>query len=124
MSKLRLITAALVVALLAVGTTVAYAGTKTIKIGDNWFVSPTKNNTTVKISEGSRIKWKWSGFDEHNVRLKSAPSGVKKSKFKISERSTGTRTTSKLTKPGLYKFICSIHDYDNQVVKVRVKASG
>ena len=123
MSKLRLITAALMAASLAVGTTVAFAGTKTIKIGDNWFVSPTKNNTTVKISKNSRIKWKWSGSDEHNVRLKSAPSGVTKSKFTISERSTGTKRTSKLTKPGLYKFICSIHDYDNQIVKVRVKAN-
>jgi plastocyanin len=122
LSKLRLMLAAVVVASLAVGSTAAIAGTKTIKIGDNWFVSSTSSNPAVKISKGSKVKWTWTGFEDHNVRLKSAPSGVKKSRFTISERSGGSKTSPRFTKSGTYRFICEIHDYDNQKVTVKVKS--
>jgi len=122
MSKIWTMIAALA-ALLAVAATVSAASTTTIKIGDNWFVSSSKNGTVVKLSKGSRIKWHWTGESGHEVRLKSAPSGVSKSRFKISERDSGTRTSPVLTKPGTYKFICPIHDYDNQGVTVKVHGS-
>lgn len=122
MSKLRMIVAALMAASLAVGVSTAFAGTKTIKIGDNWFVSASKNDTTVTVTKGSRIKWKFTGDEGHEVRLKSAPSGIKKSKFKVGERSSGSRSSPELTKPGTYKFYCPIHDYDNQKITVKVKA--
>jgi plastocyanin len=129
LSKLRLITAALLAASLAVGTSIAFAGTKTVKIGDNWFKKDTESTQTVKINVGSRIKWKWVGSDEHDVRLHSAPSGVKKSNFKAGERSEGTKRTRKFTVPGTYKFYCSIHDdkwgeggYDAQRLTVKVKS--
>jgi plastocyanin len=122
LSKLRLISAVLVAASLAVGTTAAFAGTKTIKIGDNWFISSSKNGTTVKVSKNAKIKWDFTGDEAHEVKLKSAPDGVTKSKFKVSERTSGTKTSPKLTRVGTYKFYCPIHDYDSQKVTVKVKA--
>jgi plastocyanin len=120
LSKLRLMSAAVVAASLAVGSTAAFAASKTIKIGDNWFVSSSKNATTVKVAKGAKITWKFTGEEGHEVRLKSAPAGVKKGTFKVGERTSGTKTSPKLTKVGTYKFYCPIHEYDNQRITVKV----
>jgi plastocyanin len=121
LSKLRLFLAAIVAASLAVGATAALAGTKTVKIGDDWFVSSTKSNPSVTISKGSKVKFKWTGEDTHNVTLKSAPSGVTKSKFKIDDRSSGSKSTPTFTRAGTYKFVCTIHEAEGQKVTVKVK---
>jgi plastocyanin len=122
LSKLRLFFAALMVAALAVGATAAFAGTKTVKIGDDWFVKSDQTKTpVVKISKGSKAKFKWTGSDTHNVTLKSAPSGVTKSKFTFGDRSTGSKTTPKFTKPGTYKFVCTIHEEEGQKLTIKVK---
>ena len=127
MSKLRLISAAVLAASLAIGTSVALAGTKPVEIGDNWFAKDTESTQTVKIYVNSRIKWKWVGFEEHNVRLKSAPDDVTRSKFNISSRIEGSRRSKKFTVRGTYKFYCSIHDdkwgegYEAQRVTVKVR---
>jgi plastocyanin len=114
--------AAVVAASLAVGANAAFAGTKSVKIGDDWFVKSDQTTTpVVKISKNSKVKFTWSGVDTHNVTLKSAPSGVTKSKFTFDDRSTGTKTTPKFSKPGTYKFVCTIHEVDGQKLTVKVK---
>jgi plastocyanin len=121
MRTLRLILVAAVAVAAATTATVASAGTKTIKIGDNWFVDDKGGTKTVTVTEGATIKWKWTGDDEHNVRPLKVPAGVKKSRFKASTRVTGT-FSRKVTVPGTYKFECSIHDYDGQFMTLKVRA--
>jgi plastocyanin len=78
--------------------------------------------TSVKIHKNDKVKWKWqANFDVHNVTLKSAPKGVKKSKFRSQTSSSPTyRFTKKFKKPGKYHFICTIHPVEMQMdVKVR-----
>jgi plastocyanin len=79
--------------------------TKTVTVGDD-FYSP----TTQTIKKGDKVKWAWNGTtsDQHNVTLKTAPKGVRKSDFRSATASSGS-FTKKFLKPGKYHFICTIH---------------
>ena len=88
------------------------AKSTTITVGDN-FYSPTAKT----ISKGSRAKFKWTGSNRHNVRLKKGPGKKFKSK---TTRSNGVNFTRKFKKRGTYKIFCSIHpDQMNLTLKVK-----
>jgi plastocyanin len=97
------------VAVLAAGVMARTTKPKVVQVKDD-FYSPVK----VKIKKGHKVKWQWGDdFDTHNVTLKTAPTGVKKSKFR--SQTTGSPTyhfTRKFTKPGKYHFYCTIHPFD------------
>jgi len=113
---------AAVVALLALGAGAASAGTKTVKIGDNWFVRSDASSTpTVTVTKNSTVKWTWVGDSEHDIRASSVPSGEKKSRFRASARSTGS-FQRKMTVVGTYRLYCSIHDYEPQKMVLKVRA--
>jgi plastocyanin len=105
---------ALMVAALAVVAVGAIAGvgfarssqTKVVKVADDFF-SPGR----VSIHKYDKVKWKWTPvFNNHNVTLKSAPRGVRKSRFRSQTTSNPDyRFTRKFRKPGTYRFICTIH---------------
>ena len=92
------------------------ASKKTVKVGDNYF-SP----KSLTVSKGTTVTWKWPGFDEagdvHDVKLKSAPKGVKK--FQSEAASTDYSFKRKLTVPGTYKLICTLHEEMKMTIKVR-----
>ena len=79
---------------------------KIIKVADDFF-SPAV--TTVRPKR--LIKWVWSraNVDTHNVRLRSAPQGVDKAKFRSASGSIGVRFERRLPKPGKYTFVCTFH---------------
>src|SRR5262245_33472409 len=81
----------------------ALAGTKSVKIGDNYFVRPA-NNATVSISKGSSLKFLWRGHAPHNVVKRSGPGGA----FHSPVRTSGSYT-HKFTRGGTYKLVCTIH---------------
>jgi plastocyanin len=112
---------AAVAALLAFATTAAFAATKTIKIGDNWFVRDAGGTQTVTVNKNTTVKWVWTGDDEHNIRASKVPSGETKSRFRASARSTGS-FKRKMTVPGTYRLYCSIHDYDDQKMVLKVRS--
>jgi plastocyanin len=94
----------------------AQAGKKTVSLGDNYYAP-----TTLRVAKGTTVVWKWPGFDEagdvHDVKLKSGPKGAKK--FQSEAASTDYTFKRKLTVPGLYKIVCTLHD--DMKMSIRVK---
>lgn len=82
------------------------ANPKVIRVGDDFF-SP----SFARVPRGKTVKWVWSRRNEssHNVRLRRAPGGVVKRRFKSRSGRRGIRFARRLKKPGLYVFVCSFH---------------
>jgi plastocyanin len=107
--------AAIAVAGLAAALAVpALASTKTVKIGDNYFVR-SANNATVSIHKGSSLKFVWRGSAPHNVVKRKGPGGSFRSPVKVH----GGTWTHKFTRAGTYKLVCTIHSGMKLTVKVR-----
>ena len=89
---------------------------KKIEVADN-FYSPKKLTVNLK----SRITWVWTdeSADVHDVKLVSGPSGFKK--FQTEPASAGYTYAKTLTKPGTYKFICTLHEEDNMRMTIVVR---
>jgi plastocyanin len=98
-----------IVALAAAPTLALAAGTtgtrRTIGVHDNYY-APSK--VTVKL--GTTIRWLWEddATDVHDVKLTSAPKGVRK--FASEPLAIGDTFSRKLTRPGTYKIICTFHE--------------
>jgi plastocyanin len=104
---------------LLLGAAPAQAGKpkgKTVRIYDNYYL---KDDLTVR--RGTVITWRWPGFDEagdvHDVKLKSGPKGVKK--FQSEPAATDYTFKRKLTVPGRYRIICTLHE--EMTMKIRVR---
>jgi plastocyanin len=92
----------------------ALAATKTIKVGDIWFISKAKNHGTVKAKVGDTVKWVWAGDMPHNVTVTGGPV-----KFKSKTQSKGT-FSKKITKAGTYKIVCTVHGAKAQSMTLKV----
>lgn len=105
----------LVLALALVPASLAGTGAKrTVTIGDN-FYSPAK--MTVKV--GTTVTWKWPDDtgDSHDVKLKSGPKGARR--FHSEEAGSAYSFKRKLTVPGTYKIICTLHEDMKQTIVVK-----
>jgi plastocyanin len=89
---------------------------KTVRIYDNYFL---RDNLTVK--RNTVITWRWPGFDEagdvHDVKLKSRPKGAKR--FHSEAAATDYTFKRKLTVPGRYRIVCTLHE--EMTMKIRVR---
>jgi plastocyanin len=110
----------LIVVLLAgaalIGAAPAQAGTKTVRIYDNYFLPD-----ALKVARGSTVVWRWPGADEagdvHDVKLKSGPKGVKR--FQSEAASTDFTFRRKLKVPGRYRIVCTLHAEMRMTITVR-----
>ena len=89
---------------------------QTVRIGDNSFTPDAP-----KVKAGTLVTWKWPGYEEagdvHDVKLKSAPKGVKK--FHSEPASSDYSFKRKLKKPGKYKFVCTLHEDMRLTIRVK-----
>lgn len=92
----------------------ALAATKSINVGDDYFVR-SKGVPTVTVKKGTTVKWKWVGDAPHNVTVSKGPV-----KFHSRTQSSGT-FSKKLTKKGTYKIYCTIHGAGDQSMVLKVK---
>jgi plastocyanin len=89
----------------------ALAATKSVKVGDNYFVRPS-GVPTVTVSKGTTVRFNFSGADSpHTVSRLRGPS------FKTCS-GTCKRT---LRKRGTYRLYCAIHGAGDQSMKLVVK---
>jgi len=112
--KLLVLVLVLAAGLTAALAASALAATRTVKIGDNYFVRPS-GVPTVTVSRGTTVKWVWRGRSIHNVMVKSGPTRF---------HSTGKRRGSfsrKLTRRGTYLIYCAIHGARDQSMKLVVR---
>jgi plastocyanin len=91
----------------------AEAATRTVKIGDDWFVRDAAP-TTVTVAKGTRVRWRWTGRDEHNVSVRRGPA-----RFRSDFKRSGTFGRT-LRRRGTYRIVCEIHQPDMRMtLKVR-----
>lgn len=88
--------------------------TRTIKLGDNYY-TPDK----VTVRRNTTILWKWPDLtsDGHDVALDKGPKGAKK--FASEEAAAAYTYKRKLTVPGTYKIICTLHDEMRMTITVK-----
>jgi plastocyanin len=110
----KLIVLATVVASTAAIAAPALAATKTVKVGDVWFISKAKNHKSVSAKVGDTVKWVWVGKMPHNVTVTSGPV-----KFKSKTQQKGN-FSKKITKAGTYKIICTVHGVKAQSMTLKV----
>ena len=89
---------------LAVGAT-SEGKTRKVTVNDNYY-GPSK----LTVHVGDTVDWHWTDevTDVHDVKLNSAPKGVKK--FASDPLASGDDFKRKLTKAGTYKIICTFHE--------------
>ena len=110
----KLIVIALVVGSLGVLASVAVAATKSVKVGDDYYVRPS-GVPVVTVSKGTTVAWRFRGNNMHSVTVSKGPR-----KFDSGVRSGGTYR-KKLTRRGTYTIYCVVHGAANQKMKLRVK---
>jgi plastocyanin len=111
----KVLAATAITTLAAVAAIPAFAGTKTVKVGDNYFVRDGKRQT-VTISKGSTLKFVWRGRAPHNVLKKKGPGGRINSGVK-----TKGSFSHKFTRGGTYTLYCSIHGLSAMGLTVKVR---
>ena len=101
---------------LLVGAAPAQAASKTVRIYDNYFL-----RDSLSVKSGTTVVWRWPGADEagdvHDVKLKSAPRGVKK--FWSEAAATDYTFRRRLRTPGRYGFVCTLHEEMTMRIRVR-----
>jgi plastocyanin len=108
MRKLIPVAAVVATAGISLATIPAFAATRTISVGDNFFKSK-----TVTVTSGTTVKWKWKGSAPHNVTVTKGPK-----KFHSSTKTSGTYSKKLFTK-GTYTYVCTIHDGMTGKIKVK-----
>ena len=101
-------------ALVAAPATAAAPKPKTVKIADNYYL-PAK----LTVKPRTRVTWRWpaEAGDVHDVKLSSAPKGVRK--FHSQPASSADSFKRTLDKPGRYKIICTLHEEMTMTITVR-----
>jgi plastocyanin len=106
--------AAAIAALAALAGSARSATTRSIKIGDNYFVR-SSGVPTVTVTRNTKVTWRWTGNAPHDVIVSSGPV-----KFKSKTQTEGTYSR-KMTRRGTYKIFCQIHGPSDQSMVLRVK---
>lgn len=89
----------------------ALAATRTVKVGDNYFLRAGAP-PTITIKKGDTVKWTWVGRSKHNVYQVGGPGH-----FHSPSQKTGTYK-HRFTKRGIYKFQCTFHLPQKMTIKV------
>jgi plastocyanin len=107
----KLAIATLIAALGAVFAAQALAATRSVKIGDDYFVR--KGSTpTVTVKRGTKVTWRWTGNDLHNIAVTKGPT-----RFRSSIKDSGTYSKT-LRRAGTYTIVCTVHS--GMKMKLRV----
>jgi plastocyanin len=89
---------------------------RTVKVLDNYFLP--KRAT---VDANTLVRWTWpsGGGDVHDVKLTSAPKGVRR--FQSEAGSTDYVFSRRLTRPGTYRFLCTFHEDDDMRMTIVVR---
>lgn len=119
MTKTRILAAGAITALAVTPVAATEAGIpkpvkKTVRIGDNFFAPD-----SLRVPVNSTITWKWPSTpgDVHDVYSRKRPRGAKRFHSELS--ASDYRFKRKLTKPGLYRVVCTIHAEMTMTIRVK-----
>lgn len=91
-----------------------HAASRTVKVGDNWFVRA-RGVPTVTVQRRDSVSWKWVGRQPHNLRVTRGPV-----RFSSPTKNRGTYR-KKLVRAGTYVIICDIHGARDQKMRLVVR---
>jgi len=98
----KLLVAVLIVAVPTVLAAQALAASRSVKIGDDYFVRE-GSTPTVTVHKGTRDTWRWTGRDLHNIAVTKGPV-----KFRSSYKRSGTYSRT-MRRAGTYTIVCTVH---------------
>src|SRR3954454_20273860 len=98
----KLLIALLIAAVPGVLAAQALAASRSVKIGDDYFVRK-GSVPTVTVRKGSRVTWRWTGKDLHNIAVTKGPA-----RFRSSFKDSGT-FSKRVRRAGTYTIVCTIH---------------
>jgi plastocyanin len=108
----KLFVAVLIAAVPAIIATQALAASRSVKVGDDYFVR--KGSTpTITVRKGSTVTWRFRGSDLHNVAVTKGPV-----RFHSSYKTSGS-FSKKMRKAGTYTIVCTVHQ-PSMKMKLRV----
>lgn len=110
----KLLVVASVGAVFAILAAHALASTRSVKVGDNYFVRPS-GVPTVTVRTGTTVVWRFAGASAHTVAVKRGPV-----KFHSRALTSGT-FRRKLTRTGTYLIYCTIHGATDQSMRLKVR---
>jgi plastocyanin len=110
----KLIVIALAACALVALSATAFAATKRVKVGDDYYVR-SSGVPTVTVSKGDTVRWRFAGDSPHTVTVSKGPA-----KFNSGPKTSGTYS-KKLRKRGTYTIYCTIHGASDQKMKLVVK---
>ena len=107
MRRLPIMVAAALLAATALAVPSASSGhtavTKKVQLGDDYYAP-----ATLTIHRGDSVKWIWGSLgNTHDVKLAKGPSGVKH--FHSPQAAADFSYKRRLTVPGTYHIICTLH---------------
>ena len=88
------------------------ATTRTVRVGDDYFVRK-GTHPTVVVRRGDTVKWIWRGRVVHNVYVLSGPR-----RFHSRTMVKGSYS-HRMTRRGLYSIVCTIHSGMDMRLRVR-----
>ena len=110
----KLIVIALVVGCLGALASVAMAATRSVKVGDDYYVRAS-GVPTVTVKKGTTVKWNFVGDNPHSVTVSKGPR-----KFDSGVKTSGSYR-KKLTKRGTYTIYCTVHGASDQKMRLKVE---
>lgn len=103
----------LIAATAAVVVGTAIGATKSVRVGDNYFVR-SSGVPGVTVKRNTVVVWRWVGNRPHNVAVARGPA-----KFRSSTKRSGTYR-KRMSRTGRYTIICTIHGASDQKMILRV----
>jgi plastocyanin len=83
---------------------------RTIPVGDFFFVKDSNHTPTVHVAKGTLVKWHFVGVETHNVTVESGPA-----KFHSRDKDHGFYKHT-VMKKGTYLIECTIHGFKMRLV--------
>ncbi len=110
----KLLVLALLTVLSGALAATALAATRTVKVGDNWFVR-SSGTPKVTIKRGDTVRWSFVGDAPHNVSVTRGP-------VRFSSRTMSSGIFRKrITRRGKYTIVCTIHGARDQSMRLVVR---
>jgi plastocyanin len=89
---------------------------KTVRVMDNFF-----DPRSAGIAQGGKVTFAWKGTNRHNVHFSKVPPGASKKSSRTKRRGHWTRSFSK---PGLYRYVCTLFAGMRGTITVKAPTAG